>query len=67
MPAPEQLRDSTQIVVPCASLADLRDDIESDFAVTVFSTEDSTYRIVGSPVAIKEVERFLARHGVNVV
>jgi len=66
MPSPERLRNSTQIVVPCESLAGLRDDLESDFAVSVFSVEEATCRIVGSPVEIKAVGRFLARHGVNV-
>jgi hypothetical protein len=66
MPSPERLRDSTQIVVPCESLSGLRDDLESDFTVTVFTAGESTCRIIGSPVEIKEVGRFLARHGVNV-
>lgn len=66
MPSPERLRDSTQIVVPCESLTGLRDDLESDFAVTVFATDESTCRIIGSPVEIKAVGRFLARHGINV-
>ncbi|MFB6196327.1 MAG: hypothetical protein ABEI80_09155 [Haloplanus sp.] len=66
MPAPERLRDSTQIDVPCESLSGLRDDIESDFAVSVFPVEGRTCRIIGSPVAIKAVGRFLARHGINV-
>jgi hypothetical protein len=66
MPSPERLRDSTQIVVPCESLSGLRDTLESDFAVTVFTAEEMTCRIVGSPVEIKAVGRFLARHGVSV-
>jgi hypothetical protein len=66
MPSPERLRDSTQIVVPCESLSGLRDTLESDFAVTVFTAEETTCRIVGSPVEIKAVGRFLARHGVSV-
>jgi len=66
MPSPERLRDSTQIVVPCESLGGLRSDLESEFAVSVFTAEETTCRIVGSPVEIKEVGRFLARHGVNV-
>jgi len=66
MPAPERFRDSTQIVVPCESLAGLRDDLESDFAVSVFADGDATCRIIGSPVEIKDVGQFLARHGVNV-
>ncbi|WP_248897257.1 hypothetical protein [Haloplanus halobius] len=66
MPDPERLRDSTQIVVPCESLSGLRDDIESEFSVSVFAVEESTCRIVGSPVEIKAVGRLLARHGINV-
>jgi hypothetical protein len=66
MPSPERLRDSTQIVVPCESLAGLRDDLESDFVVTVVTTDGETCRIIGSPVEIKAVGRFLARHGVHV-
>jgi hypothetical protein len=66
MPSPERLRDSTQIVVPCEALSGLRGDLESDFAVSVFEAEATTCRIVGSPVEIKAVGRFLARHGVNV-
>jgi len=65
MPDPEQLRDSTQIVLPCEELSGLQGDLESDFAVTVFATDDATCRIVGSPVEIKAVARFLARHGIN--
>jgi len=66
MPSPERLRDSTQIVVPCESLTGLRDDLESEFAVTVVAREESTCRIIGSPTEIKAVGQFLARHGVNV-
>jgi len=66
MPSPERLRDSTQIVVPCESLTGIREDLEADFAVTVFSAGETTCRIVGSPVEIKEVGQFLARHGINV-
>jgi hypothetical protein len=66
MPDPERLRNSTEIVVPCVSLSGIRGDLESDFAVTVFRTDEATCRIVGSPVEIKAVGCFLARHGVNV-
>lgn len=66
MPAPERLRDSTQIVVPCESLAGLRDDLESAHSVTVFADDESTCRIIGSPTEIKAVGQFLARHGINV-
>jgi hypothetical protein len=67
-PDPETLRDSTEIRVPCDSLAPFRDDIESEFAVSVFREgdpeSDCRCRIVGSPVAIREVGTYLARHGV---
>ncbi|GAB3318998.1 hypothetical protein EI982_07455 [Haloplanus rallus] len=65
MPDPERLRDSTQIVLPCEELSGLRETLESEFAVTVFATDDAVCRIVGSPVEIKAVGRFLARHGIN--
>jgi hypothetical protein len=66
MPPPEQFRDSTQIVVPCESLSGLREALETEFAVTVFVTDGTTCRIIGSPVEIKAAGRYLARHGVNV-
>ncbi|MFB6123732.1 MAG: hypothetical protein ABEJ78_09780 [Haloferacaceae archaeon] len=66
MPDPESLRDSTQIVVPCDALDGLRSDLEAEFDVTVFSTDEVGCRIIGSPVEIKEVSNFLARHGVNI-
>jgi hypothetical protein len=66
MPDPESLRDSTQIVVPCDALDGLRCELESEFAVTVFSTDQFDCRIIGSPVEIKEVSNYLARHGVNI-
>lgn len=65
MPDPSRLRDSTQIVVSPTAINDLRDDLESEFAVTVFD-ECETVRIIGSPVEIKDVNTYLARHGVSV-
>lgn len=65
MTNPSSLRDSTQIVLPEGSLEGLRDDLESEFTVTVFEHEEVT-RIIGSPVVIKEVTNFLGRQGVNV-
>lgn len=64
MPDPAKLRDSTQIVVPCESLDALQAELERKFAVTVFE-QCPEYRIIGSPVVIKEVSDFLARHGVT--
>jgi len=64
MPDPSRLRDSTQIVVPRAALAEVRDDLEREFAVTVVDG-DATCRIIGSPVEIKAVSQFLSRRGVS--
>jgi hypothetical protein len=66
MPSPEQLRDSTQIVLPCEAVAGVESTLESDFAVSVVAAEGPACRIVGSPVAIKAVGRFLARQGIAV-
>ena len=65
MPDPATFRDSTQIVVPCDALEGIREALESKFVVTVFSAEGSRCRIIGSPVEIKNVSQFLARHGVS--
>ncbi|MDS0298223.1 hypothetical protein NDI76_05670 [Halogeometricum sp. S1BR25-6] len=65
MPDPSNLRDSTQIVVPCASLKDVREELEREFTVTVFPN-DGICKIIGSPVEIKAVSDFLTRHGVTV-
>lgn len=66
MPDPAKLRDSTQIVLPCDALDGLREDIEAEFAVTVFSNGGRRCRIIGSPVEIKVVSDYLARHGITV-
>ena len=65
MPDPSSLRDSTQIVLPRSSLEGVREQIEAEFTVTIFDHEQFT-RIIGSPVVIKEVTRFLGRQGINV-
>jgi hypothetical protein len=65
MPDPSKLRDSTQIVVPCSSLDDVRDQLEQEFTITVFPV-NGTCKIIGSPVEIKAVNQFLTRHGVSV-
>ena len=64
MPDPSTFRDSTQIVLPRATLEGLATDIESEFAVTVHH-EDNAARIIGSPVVIKEVGDHLAKNGVS--
>jgi hypothetical protein len=65
MSGPASFRDSTQIVLPCESLDDVREALEEEFVVTVFS-RNGYCRIIGSPVEIKEASKFLARHGVAV-
>lgn len=65
MPDPSRLRDSTQIVVSPAAIEGIRDDIETNFAVTVFDERDFV-RIIGSPVEIKDVNSYLTHHGVTV-
>ena len=64
MPDPDRLRDSTQIVRPSESLDGIRTELESKFTVTVIP-EDTECRIVGSPIEIKAVNDYLARHGVS--
>lgn len=66
-PDPAKLRDSTQIVLPDHALDGLRDDLESEFVLTLSSQSDGSVRIIGSPVEIKEASQFLARHGVTVL
>ncbi|MFB6087038.1 MAG: hypothetical protein ABEJ85_00840 [Haloarculaceae archaeon] len=63
MPDPAKLRDSTQIVLPCDSLDGLRDSLEAEFTVSIFSREGYC-RIIGSPVEIKAVSEYLARQGI---
>lgn len=65
MTSPSSLRDSTQIVLPRNSLEGVREDLEDEFTVTVFDHGEVT-RIIGSPLVIKEVTRYLGRQGVNV-
>lgn len=60
-----RLRDSTQILLPSGALAGLKGDVEERFTVTV-RREDQQVRIIGSPVEIKSVSNFLARHGITV-
>jgi len=66
MPDPANFRDSTQIVVPCDALDGLREAIEAEFTVTVFSRDGAECLILGSPIEIKAVSRFLAHHGVSI-
>ncbi|WP_293032657.1 hypothetical protein [Natronococcus sp.] len=66
MPAPAQLRDSTQIVLPRETLEGLETRLDEEFTVTVVSEDDDRRRIIGSPVEIKDVSEFLARRGIAV-
>ena len=59
------LRDSTQIVLPRGAVAGVKEDLQSEFVVSIFE-DGETVRIVGSPVVIREVSNFLCRQGINV-
>lgn len=63
MPDPARLRDSTQIVLPCSTLEGVRDGLESEFTITVVESDDLC-RIIGSPVEIKDVSKYLTRQGI---
>lgn len=65
MPDPTRLRDSTEILLPCTTLDDVRDEIEAEFTVTVVSGRRGC-RIIGSPVEIKRVGNYLARQGFSI-
>ena len=66
MPDPAKLRDSTQIVLPCAVLAEVREELEAEFAVTVYTDDGETCQIIGSPVIIPNVAEFLTNRGIVV-
>ncbi|WP_089826169.1 VNG_1110C family protein [Halogranum amylolyticum] len=59
----EWFRDSTQIKLSTDGLGELQEDLEERFVVTIVS-EESSIKIVGSPVVISEVERWLLSRGV---
>jgi len=65
MADPARLRDSTEIVLPSGTLEGIGQDLESTFSVTI-AKEGPKVRIIGSPVEIKDVGRYLVRHGVPV-
>ncbi|ELZ08421.1 hypothetical protein C479_13818 [Halovivax asiaticus JCM 14624] len=65
MPSASMLRDSTQIVIRRATLDDLDVQLDDRFTVTVVAESDEYYRIIGSPVEIKDVTEFLSTRGVN--
>ncbi|KAB1192041.1 hypothetical protein GJR96_00725 [Haloferax sp. MBLA0076] len=65
MPSPGTLRDSTQIVLPYDLLDDVREEIESEFVVSIHENTPETCRIIGSPVEIRKVGDYLARQGIS--
>lgn len=65
MPSASMLRDSTQIVLERTTLDDLDVQLDERFTVTVVSEPENQYRIIGSPVEIKDVTEFLSTRGVN--
>jgi hypothetical protein len=65
MPDPGTLRDSTEIRLPQAKMREVRDDLETEFTVTIVEDGAGTCRIIASPVVIQSVSRFLARRGIT--
>ncbi|WP_207587716.1 hypothetical protein [Halomontanus rarus] len=65
MPDPSSLRDSTQIILPQQALCGLEAQLDDEFTVTIFDENEEYCRIIGSPIEIKQVNDFLARHGVS--
>lgn len=65
MPDPSSFRDSTQILLTWEEFEGIRDEVEERFTVSVVDTGQQA-RIVGSPVEIKDLSKFLARQGINV-
>ena len=66
MPDPSRLRDSTQIVLPQESIRGLETQLDDEFTLTIFPASENYYRIIGSPIEIKQASKFLARNGVSV-
>ncbi|NHN48733.1 hypothetical protein G9464_14180 [Halostella sp. JP-L12] len=68
MPDPSRLRDSTQIVLPRDDLDGRAEDIKAElrerFVLTIYE-EGECYRIIGSPVEIKEASKHLSRRGIS--
>jgi hypothetical protein len=60
-----RFRDSTQIQLPADALETVGADLTEQFTVTV-RREDTSVRIIGSPVEIKRASDFLARNGIAV-
>lgn len=64
MTDPASFRDSTQIVIPEGVAHEIRQELESQFTVSVHEDGDGV-RIIGSPVEIKGVNNFLVRNGIT--
>ena len=65
---PAAFRDSTEIILPPGVIEDVREDLEARFTLTL--DEGGTgeeVRIIASPAVIKDVNRFLARQGINLL
>ncbi|ELZ01972.1 MULTISPECIES: hypothetical protein [Natrialba] len=65
MSDPSQLRESTQIVLPRETLENLEPRLDDEFVVTIVPEGERYYRIIGSPVEIKDASEFLVRRGVS--
>jgi hypothetical protein len=65
MPNPAHLRDSTQIVLHRSALNGIRNELECKFMLTIVRMDDERFRLIGSPVEIKNASQFLGRHGVS--
>lgn len=63
MSTPATYRDSTQLRLPCETVAEFRESLNEQFVITVVTGDDGC-RIIGSPVEIESVNRFLTRRGV---
>ena len=63
MADPSRLRDSTQIVLPPETPEGIHRDLEAEFPITI-AEEGATARVIGSPLVIKDVNRYLSRHGI---
>ncbi|MFC6975947.1 hypothetical protein ACFQL1_16630 [Halomicroarcula sp. GCM10025709] len=59
-----RFRDSTQILLPAGALNGVREELETQFTLTV-REEGNQVRIIGSPVEIKDAGDFLAMNGVS--
>jgi hypothetical protein len=71
MPDPARLRDSTQIVLPCELLDGMREELQSEFTITIYTDDDADReeelcQIIASPVEIRHVADYLTRHGISV-